>query len=76
MWDGSHDMGGWMIVWMTLGGLTWVLLAALLASVITGGWNRRNSDRERQSPLDVSRRRYASGELSEDEFERIRGNLN
>ena len=76
MWDGSQDMGGWMILWMTLGGLTWVLLAALLASVITGGWNRRNSERARESPLDVARRRYASGEITQAEFDTIRRDLN
>jgi len=76
MWDGSHDNGRVDDPWMTLGGLTWVLLAALLATVITGGWNRRNSERERESPLDVARRRYASGEITQDEFDTIRRNLN
>lgn len=76
MWDGTHDMGWWMALWMVLGGVVWVVLAALLASIITGGWGRRDHRQPGQeSPLDVARRRYAAGDLTTEEFETIRRNL-
>lgn len=75
MWDGTHDMGWWMAAWMVLGGVVWVILAALLASIMTGAWNRRDGRQQHESPLEVARRRYASGEITSDEFDAIRRNL-
>lgn len=73
MWDGTHDMGWWMALWMVVGWTAWVVLAALLLSLLNRRWNRTRHHPD--SPLDIARRRYASGELTQDEFEAIRRNL-
>ncbi len=63
--------GGWMIIiWIVIIGLiVWGVIALL----------RRGSpglsDSEKHSPLDIAKQRYASGEISKEEFERIKKDL-
>ncbi len=71
MW-GAHEGMGW---WMVFGGISWVLFIGgmvYLTSTVTG---RGNSSLPRESAMDIARRRYASGEISESEFEQIREKL-
>lgn len=75
MWDGTHDMGWWMVAWMAVGGLAWLVLAGVVAAIVSNSWNRGGDRAKPESALDVARRRYAAGEISEEEFERIRRNL-
>lgn len=79
MWllDGSwgmHDGMGW---WMLWGGLMMVLfwgtVIGLIAWAVTRVTGTRSNDRE--SALDIARRRYANGEINREEFERIRQDL-
>lgn len=72
MWEGNDGMGWWM-VW---GSVLWVILIA--AIVFAGAWlagNRGEPAGRRESPEDVVRRRYASGEISREEFEQLRRDL-
>lgn len=79
MWDGSHDIGWWMVLWMTLASIAWVGLVTALVYSLTGGWGAARSgqagERLPETPLEIAARRYASGELSEEEFDRISNKL-
>lgn len=80
MQDGM--MGG---MWVgTILGLvvTLLLIAALVLLVIwlyqqvrDGGRSRYSSEREEPEALEIARRRYARGELTADEFDRLRRDL-
>jgi putative membrane protein len=79
MWflDGSwgmHDGMGW---WMLWGGLMmalfWGAIIGFIAWLVTRLPGQRTHDSG--SALDIAQRRYASGEISREEFEQIRGDL-
>jgi putative membrane protein len=70
MWDMHDGMGWWMVfgsIWMLV---FWVLLIAGAAWVVTGLFQRSG-----RSPLDIAQERYARGELSREEFQRMREDL-
>jgi putative membrane protein len=80
----DHMMGGgWGIAMMLGMGLLWLLLlAAIVAGVVWAArrvWDRAGETRRTRAgndtSLDILRRRYAAGELSRDEFERMRREL-
>lgn len=63
-WDGWH-MGGWMALW-------WILIIVALAAVL---WFAANASRRngggRESPEKALKRRYASGEIDRDTYQRM-----
>ncbi|AEH39430.1 SHOCT domain-containing protein [Halopiger xanaduensis] len=67
---GWGAFGGWMFLWP-------IVLLGLLALLITWAGSRHRDDRADRPDraLEELRERYARGELSEDEFERRRRNL-
>lgn len=80
MWDG-HDGMGW---WMLWGSILWIvfIVAVIVVTVqLAGASNRKGASSGHtmpppaETPLDILRRRYASGELSRDEFEQMRRDL-
>ena len=77
MWDGSHDVGWWAVIWMTIAGLTWVGVIALIVYAVTDGFGRKSRELERPSetPLQIAQRRYAAGELTEADYERLVSHL-
>lgn len=76
--NGMGGMGG-MMMWMLVWGL--VGLALLVLAVVGVVWLVRrtgNSDQgggRPEAPEDVLRRRYAAGELDEDEYRRRRAQI-
>lgn len=74
MWDMGNGWGWWMFfggIWMF--GL--VALVVWAVSSLTGPGSNRKPDRQQDaasSPLEVLERRYASGEINDEEFERMR----
>jgi putative membrane protein len=62
---------GW---WMVFGGVFWILFVAALVYLFTGAFRpgTGNPDERSETPLEVAKRRLASGEISHEEFERIR----
>jgi putative membrane protein len=62
--DGDSN-GVWIAIVAALGVITALAVAALLLS-------RRGADREGESPLDILNRRFAQGELDQQEYERRR----
>ena len=69
------DYGGWML----RGGLMMVLVVivpiVLLMSGVGGLRGGQRPPTRDETPLEILRRRYASGEISEDEFEQARRTL-
>ena len=79
MWvlDGSFDMHNGMGWWMIWGGMMMVLFWGAVIGLIVWGAARFTGQRPgvADSALGVARGRYASGEISRDEFEEIRQGL-
>lgn len=79
-WEGlAHwGTGGW--IWM---GIMMVAGLALLAVLIYAAFRCLSryiaaagpSSAVRETPLDIARRRYAAGEISREEFERLKADL-
>jgi len=79
MWflDGSFDMHDGVGWWMIWGGVMMVIFWGSVIGLIVWGVARFTGQRpsDTDSAIDVARRRYASGEISRDEFEQIRQDL-
>ena len=74
MWHYADGMGWWMIfggVWMFL---FWGGLIALIVWGVTRLLHR-DSGASKHTPLDIAKERYARGELSKEEYERLRKDL-
>ena len=73
MW-GAHEGMGW---WMAFGGIFWVLFLGAIVYLVASVVSRDSRPREphAENPLDIAKRRYASGEISAEEFERIKRDL-
>ncbi len=71
--DGGWDMGGgWWIVMVVMMVLFWGGVIA----VVVWGIRQFTGDRRRdRSALDIARERLAGGEITKEEFDRIRGDL-
>ncbi|MBA4180573.1 MAG: electron transporter RnfE [Anaerolinea sp.] len=65
---------GW---WMLFGGVFWVLLIGTLVYLFSSAFGRGAGDAPGRSetPLEVAKRRFAAGEISQEEYERIRETL-
>jgi putative membrane protein len=76
MWHGYYGVGGWWM--MGFGMLFWVVVIGLVAWAVSrgafGNANRRN-DENRQNLLSLLKERYARGEIDQDEYERIKKDL-
>lgn len=77
-WNGMGGHGGWMWGMHWLWWIFWVAVAALviwaLVSAVGGGGSSRPPDRpERETAEEVLWRRYADGEIDQEEYrERLR----
>ena len=73
MW-GMHDGWGW---WMVFGWAWFVLFWGGIVWLIVWGINRVSGQREerRPTPLDIAKERLARGEISEEEFQRLKQHL-
>ena len=73
MWDMGDGMGWWMIlgsVWVVLfwAGIIWLFVRAF-----ERGESRHDSGGE--TGIEIARRRYARGEISREQFEKLRDDL-
>ncbi len=73
MW-GAHEGMGW---WMVFGSVFWVLfLGAMIYFIATlSGRDRQPAAQHVDSALDIAKRRYAAGEISEEEFKRLKDHI-
>ena len=76
MWHGDDHVwgwgGGWWILMMVIMVLFW---AAVIALAVWGVSRLTGSRGQSKSPLDIARERLAKGEISEEEFERLKQKL-
>ena len=74
MW-GEHEGMGW---WMLFGSLWFVIFWGLIiwAAGTISNRERRSGSGGSESPLEIAKRRYAQGEISREQFEQIRRDLN
>jgi putative membrane protein len=70
-WNG----GGWL--WMALMMIFAAVVIVVVVFLLVRPFyeNRTGSNRLTESPLDIAKRRYAAGEITADEFERIKRDL-
>ena len=75
----NGTMGDWSGWGMAFGGIFMILFWGLvvLAIVALAKWlfSGRASDRASERPLDILRERYARGEISREQYERMRQEL-
>ncbi|HEU4758398.1 MAG TPA: SHOCT domain-containing protein [Dehalococcoidia bacterium] len=74
MWE-MHDGWGW---WMMFGWLWFVLFWGAIVALIVWAVNRVGegaSGRGRRDPLEIAKERLAKGEISEEEFQRLKQHL-
>ena len=74
MMDG-WNMNGWGWGWMSVGTIVVVVVIALLARAVMGGSGSRSVRAEEDPALEALRRRFAAGEIDEEEFNRRRAAL-
>ena len=72
-WDTGDGMGWWML----FGGFFSIVFWGAIIYLVVALTRRPRSDRHegREEPIDILKRRYASGDLSSDEYERMRRDL-
>lgn len=63
--DGAYAMGGMHLLW-------WIFWLALIGVIVFYGWGRPQHRRGHQhgSPLEVLKRRLASGQIAADEYDK------
>lgn len=70
-WDHMMGYGGYggMFMW-----LIWIVIAAVIIYFVfnLSKRNGKSIDSENESPIEILKRRYAKGEITKDEFDRIK----
>ena len=75
MWDGHDGMGWWMLfgsIWFVI---FWGLIIWAVATVVSKVGGHSGGVAGEDSPLDIAKRRYARGEISKEEYDRLRADL-
>ena len=71
-----HEMG---FGWMGFGWLLWIAVTVIIVFFITKYTNSQKSiytqNRSDESPLDILKKRYAKGEISKEDFDKIKKDL-
>lgn len=69
-----HDMG---FGWMGLGWLFWLIVIAVIVYLIIKITNQKQTENvyPKETPLEILKKRYAKGEISKEEFERIKKDI-
>lgn len=78
MWGANEGMGWWMV----FGTISWLIFLGVIVYIFTRLFPRDAGQHEHTAPgtapesaIEIARRRYALGEISEEEFRRIRDQL-
>jgi putative membrane protein len=60
--------GGYMMLMMAF---VWIVPIALIVWAVTGLGRGQSASPRQETPIEILRRRYASGEISQEEFEQV-----
>lgn len=71
MWHLGDGMGWWMV----FGTLFELLIVVAVVLLIANYLGSRGTDRSLDDPLEIAKRRYASGEITRDQYEQFRRDL-
>jgi putative membrane protein len=72
MWHTGAGMGWWMIFGSLLWLVFWGTIIYLFVSFVRGPQPTQD---KREEPIELAKRRYASGQITREEYERIRHDL-
>ena len=72
-WHTGVGMGWWMLFGGSLWIIFWGTVIYLVVSLTRSPQPERREPHE--EPIDVAKRRYASGEITRDEYEQVRHDL-
>lgn len=72
-WHTGAGMGWWMVFGGFLWLIFWGTLVYFFVSLVRGP--QLDTREKRDDPIDIAKRRYASGQITRDEYERIRDDL-
>ena len=77
MWEYHYGFGWWFVFGGVMMLLFWAgIIAAVVLLIRTlFGRGRESPSRGRETPLEIAARRLASGEITEDEYNRIKSTL-
>lgn len=71
-----HDMG---FGWMGFGWIFWLIIIGIVVYLVIKISNQKQSGSNdtiiNETPLDILKKRYAHGEISKEEFDRIKKDL-
>jgi putative membrane protein len=67
-WHGMGFAGGFMWIF-------WILIIFTIAMLFKAGISDSNSSEHRETPLEILEKRYARGEIDEEEFQRRKREL-
>ncbi|AFN74033.1 hypothetical protein MROS_0792 [Melioribacter roseus P3M-2] len=69
-----HDMG---FGWMGFGWIFWLIVIAIIVYLIIKTTNQKQSENvyPKETPLEILKKRYAKGEISKEEYERIKKDI-
>ncbi|MFO7913971.1 MAG: SHOCT domain-containing protein [Desulfotignum sp.] len=72
--NGGHGWGPMMGYGIYGGIFMWILLVAVAVALIyyIFSRNKKNPDLTKESPMEILKKRYAKGEISKEEFDRIK----
>jgi len=71
MWRIGENMGWWMV----LGSLFELLIVVAVVLLVANYLGSRGTDRSPADPLEIAKRRYASGEITRTQYEQLRRDL-
>ena len=69
MWGAHEGMGWWMVLGSVWFLLFWGAVIYLIFWAVSRGGREQTAN---ETPLEILRRRYARGEISKEEFDRLR----
>ena len=75
MWGYHYFDGGMGFGGIVLNLIFWFVLIYALFSLSQGGKKGPGECRHKETPMDVLKRRYAAGEIKEEEYQRIKKEL-
>ncbi len=72
--NGGHGWGPMMGYGIYGGIFMWILLVAVAVALIYYSFarNKKNPDSTKEDPIEILKKRYAKGEISKEEFDRLK----